>query len=453
MNGRFVAVGVAALCWIAVRADAVAAQASDAPAQWTLLQAVRTALDAHPTVRLAAARAQDAAAEARIAAADRLPQLALRSSAVRFQEPMIVAPLHGFDVRQPPVFDQTLIQGNVSLSYTLFDGGARGGHIGAARAQADAAELDGVTQRMAVMTDVTRRYLAVLSGLGVLDAYAAGVAALRADSLRVSQLFAEERVPRVTLLQVQAALAQAEAERIAAEDRLDADERALARALGVTPEATRSDSLLPVALADTGLPEAEFARAGALSGNPRLASAKEQIEAARAGRRAAVAQWLPQLDLVGGYLGFGSGAGDFAAEWQGGVRLTYPLFTGGARAHRARQAGARVLAAEQRYEEASLQVADAVDQAIASMREARARVQAGEVATQHLEEVARIEQLRVSTGAGTETDYLRAEADSRRARAALVEARHAEIASRVELARLTGELSEAWLARQVESEQ
>lgn len=452
MNGRFVAAGVAALCWNAVCTDRIAAQAAEAPAQWTLLQAVRTAVAAHPTMRLAAARAQDAAAQARIAAADRLPQLALKSTAMRFQEPMIVAPLHGFDIQRPPVFDQTLIQGDLSLSYTLFDGGERGGRIGTARAQADAAELEGEAARLAIIAEVTRQYLAVHSGRGVLDAHAAGVAALRAESLRVAQLVAEGRAPRVTLLQVQAALAQAEAERIAARERLDATERALARMLGVPPAGARSERLVPAVLAEISLPDAEAARETVLQENLELAVAREQIDAARAGRRIASAQWLPRLDVVGGYLGFGSGGGDFTGEWQGGVRLTYPLFTGGARAFAVQQAGARVAVAERRHEEASLRVLDGVDRAVAAIREARARVEAGELATQHLDEVARIEQLRVTTGAGTETDYLRAEADLRRARAALVEARHTEIASRVELARLSGELSVEWLANAVENQ-
>ena len=66
-------------------------------------------------------------------------------------------------------------------------------------------------------------------------------------------------------------------------------------------------------------------------------------------------------------------------------------------------------------------------------------------------EVARIEQLSLDAGAGTQTDYLRAEADLARARSLLVEAEHAEIAARVELARVVGELTTEWLNRNVET--
>jgi outer membrane protein TolC len=83
--------------------------------------------------------------------------------------------------------------------------------------------------------------------------------------------------------------------------------------------------------------------------------------------------------------------------------------------------------------------------------ESRARADAVETAVQHLDEVARIEQLALEAGAGTQTDFLRADADLRRARAQLIEARHQEILARVRLARTTGELSLEWLAGTLEA--
>ena len=53
----------------------------------------------------------------------------------------------------------------------------------------------------------------------------------------------------------------------------------------------------------------------------------------------------------------------------------------------------------------------------------------------------------MQVGSGTETDYLDAEAALLSNRAALVQARNAEIAARVELARVTGQLDAGWLMR------
>ena len=62
----------------------------------------------------------------------------------------------------------------------------------------------------------------------------------------------------------------------------------------------------------------------------------------------------------------------------------------------------------------------------------------------------RIRRLSLQAGSGTQTDYLDAETDLVRARASLVEARHAEIAARIELARVAGELTPDWLERTVD---
>ena len=55
-------------------------------------------------------------------------------------------------------------------------------------------------------------------------------------------------------------------------------------------------------------------------------------------------------------------------------------------------------------------------------------------------------------GDGTQTDYLLAESALYRARSSLVQARHAVIAARVELARVLGELNRSWIATSLESQ-
>jgi outer membrane protein TolC len=132
------------------------------------------------------------------------------------------------------------------------------------------------------------------------------------------------------------------------------------------------------------------------------------------------------------------------------VEVSYPLFTGGARSRGVERAAAQARAAEADIRLAARSVADGVDAGLAAYRSARARVEALEAAVAQSAEVARIEALALATGAGTQTDYLSAEAALLRARAGLAEARHAVIQARVELARATGELDAAWLSRLTE---
>ena len=45
----------------------------------------------------------------------------------------------------------------------------------------------------------------------------------------------------------------------------------------------------------------------------------------------------PRLEASARYNEYGSAAGDFQGEWQGGMAVSYALFTGGARGHRSAQ--------------------------------------------------------------------------------------------------------------------
>jgi outer membrane protein TolC len=161
--------------------------------------------------------------------------------------------------------------------------------------------------------------------------------------------------------------------------------------------------------------------------------------------------WLPNISLFGGYLGFGSGGGDLVTEWQGGAKVTYPIFTGGARSKTGARASALVDLAREDIRQAELTVQNDVDQGISAVRESRARLAAVEEAVSHLSEVARIERLALEAGAGTQSEYLRSEADLLRARSALIEARNTEIAARIELARTVGQLNRDWLDRELEN--
>ena len=73
-----------------------------------------------------------------------------------------------------------------------------------------------------------------------------------------------------------------------------------------------------------------------------------------------------------------------------------------------------------------------------------------ELAVAQSEEVARIEALALEAGAGVQTDFLRAQAELFQARASLSQARHGEIMARIELARVRGELSLAWIQDNME---
>jgi outer membrane protein len=144
--------------------------------------------------------------------------------------------------------------------------------------------------------------------------------------------------------------------------------------------------------------------------------------------------------------------GRYLAEWQMGLGLSWPIFTGGARESGIARAEASARVANEQLRQTKLAIEQQVDEAQSSLDAARARVASLDVAVVQAAEVARITQLARDVGEGTQTDYLLAESNLFRARSSLVQARHAVIAARVELARVTGELSRAWIANALESQ-
>jgi len=63
-----------------------------------------------------------------------------------------------------------------------------------------------------------------------------------------------------------------------------------------------------------------------------------------------------------------------------------------------------------------------------------------------------VSQLQVETGTGTQIDYLQAEADLLRARAALARAQYSEVAAHIELQRALGTLDLDWMRMTLRSE-
>ncbi|MFQ5746902.1 MAG: TolC family protein [Gemmatimonadota bacterium] len=417
----------------------------------TVSEAVRLALADHPSVGASRAELREADAAIGEAKAAWLPRLTADGSLTRFQEPMIVAPLHGFDFRRPPDFDRNLVQGELALGFTLFDGGARSAGVRAARATRGAREAGLGAAEMTLILRVVEGYARVLTARDVLAAQHRRIEALTSERERARRMLEAGRAARVELLRADAALSSASADRIEAEERLRTATRSLARLTGLDEGAVAPESMVEIRAGpatDMGPrgPELE----AAIERSPEVRRARERLRVAEEGRRVARAAWLPRLDLAAGLLSLGSVNGDFTTEWRTGVALSYPLFTGGGRASAVSRATAGLEAAREDLREARLEARESADRAAARIRATGARADALRAAAEHLEEVARIEKLALDTGAGVQTDYLRAEADLLEARTARSDAGRDRSAARTELARLLGILDPNWVTRNLE---
>lgn len=446
------AVPVAGMATAAAQGEAAdPGPAGQVPDSLDLADVVRRALDRYPAVAAARAsrdRARAAAGEARSAW---LPAASLDATLTRFQKPMVVAPIHGFTPGTLPSFDNTLVQGGVSLGYTLWDGGARGARVHRAAAAAAGAEAGVNATEQDVTARATLAYLRVLTLWEVLRAHDLRRRALESERQRVTQLLDQGKAARVQLLRAEAALSQAAAERETTASQLELAVRDLGRLIGLSPEQVRAAGLRAVDWSGGAPPARSALLERARSANPVLARARQSLEAARAGRAEARARFFPSIGLAARQTEYGSGAGDFTGEWNAGVQVSYALFSGGARLKALDRAAADHRAAQDALSLQELSVQHDVDAALTSLASAQARVRALTAGVAQFEEVARIEHLSLEAGAGVQTDYLTAEAELLQARASLAQARHAVIAAHVELAQALGELSSGWIERNMES--
>lgn len=416
----------------------------------TLVEAVELALGHHPAVGEAEARRDAAEGVLSQLKGTLLPTVATDASLIHYEEPMLVAPLHGFDPTMAPSFDRDLLRGNLTFVYSLFEGGARTARIDGAEAGSAMAVAGSSATRMDVTVQVGAAYLDLLSTGELLAAAEDQREALESELARVRLFQSAGKAAEVELLRVQAALSQAEALEISLRSRAEVALGRLGRLTGLSSETVRARGTLPVTMASRPAPALSTATARAREGNPDLSGARERLASAAAGVRVARGAWYPSVRVTGAYSNFGALDGGHTQEWQGALQFSYPLFTGGGREGEMDRAAAEERRASEALRLAEMQVEDGVEDALATLSEVRARREALERGVAQAAEVARIEALALEAGAGVQTDFLKSQADYFQARASLAQARHGEVLAAIQLARVTGDLSLGWLQENTE---
>jgi outer membrane protein len=449
---RSIQTATAAILILTLAASGVAGQAGPGTSadQLSLVEAVRLALASYPAVGVADAGVDRATGARREAAARWYPSVAVSGSATRFEEPMIVRPLRSFDPTSPPEFDRTLVQGEATVAYTLFDGGTRGARVRQANAGVNAAAAELYRTQAAVTAAVASAYLGVLTAGEVVDAHGRRLEALRAEEARVRALLAEGSAPELQLLRVQAALESAEADAVAARSELATAESELARLTGTSPARTGRAHLNMGIIIPDRTPAREDAVQLALASNPEVEAARQAVAAADAAVAASRGARWPTVDAFATYWERGGGDTAFEGDWGAGLKISLPVFTGGAIRGRVEQADAGERAARERLRLTELEVERQVDVALARAEEADARLAALTRAVEGQAAVVRTERVALEIGAGVQTDFLAAEAELLSVQAALVRARHGAVVARIDLARLQGALDEAWIQTNLE---
>ncbi len=214
----------------------------------TLDEAVVRTLENYPAVQVSKAERDAAEASVEVASADRYPTVSLGASLSQYQKPMVVFPIHELSPGSFPPFDKTLLRAGADLRYNLYDGGARGARIDEATSRAEAQSSSLLATRQALTARVVSTYLEVLARRQTLKAQDLSLEALRAELGRARLLFDVGRAARIELLRVEAAIARAQAERVAVSSALDFARTDLALLTGVAREQLDDSRLVSVSL-------------------------------------------------------------------------------------------------------------------------------------------------------------------------------------------------------------
>ena len=412
----------------------------------TLDSAVTMALQRAPVLEAARQARAGASSARRQASSQWYPQVGVDGTVTRFEEQMLVSPIHAFTPTLVPPFDNTLLQGNLTAGWTLFDGGSRKGQNAQAAALEDAARFRVNGTAQALISSVVRSYVVVLAAREAVQAQDRRREALEAEATRVGRFLNEGRAAPLERMRADAAVAAALADRAAALGRLEVAEAGLARLVGTSPERTRGSLLVAVRGSDEATLPRDSLLALARTASPAIQAATSRVAAAEAAVRAAGGSWFPSLRAEGRMVTYGAASGHYSTEWQTGLRVSWPVFTGGHRGATIDRAEAGAREAEAELRDLELSLANDIDRGLAGLTETERRIAALESAVTQLGEAQRVEELALAQGAGTQTDFLRSESDLAQGRAALANARAERIATRVELARLIGALTPVTLA-------
>ena len=434
----------------------IVAQSAATPQAMTLDEAVRFALEHHPGLDGATARAAAARAAREAAEASHLPSLDVEAQIVRATGNVVAGstfPMAGVPGISGPVGTTSLNGGAWGATTALVSampltGFVRANRITSARTATESAAREGVAvARLDVAFDAASAYLRVLAASATLRAAQAGVR--RAETLRstTDALVTQQLRPGADLSRAGAELATAQRDVASAARDRDVAEAALAVALGSAAPVSVRDSVL--------LPNDSPIGTSLATEHPLVLEAKDAAVAAAREQSVAELAWWPRIDLLGAFWARGSatpvngvvgstmgnGLNPAVSNWAVGLMASWPIlgFPSISAQVRGAEANAKVAAAEER----------AAENAIASARRVAAADVAGAMAISRQSRVAletarvALDQAMARYGAGlsTVTDAADAQRLLVRAEAADAVALIGVTAARLSMARASGDLT------------
>jgi len=430
---------------------AVAAASLLAQDPLSLREAVRMAVERHPSLEAGASRTRAADARIEQARAGYKPRVNYLESWARSNNPVFVFSSllsqrqftesnFRIDPLNRPDFLNNF-QSQVAVDQTVYDWGATRTRVKAAELGQTVSKEQETATRMGLIAQVIRAYYGAVLAQASLEA--ATDAAKSAESgVRRAESFREAGMSTdADVLSIRVHLAGMREQEIRRGLDLRVAVAALNEALGLPLEAkhTLATSLVPAKIAAETAAEYENSAA---AHRPDLAQTKLAVDIAEQQTLGAKSALLPQFGVRGS---FEANRQEFirkgGSNWMVGGSMTWNLFDGSANRARITEAKASLDAARAQQRQASQTVRLEVFRSWAEARAAGERMAVADAAIAQAEESLRITKNRYESGLSTVTDLLRTETALLEARTRRLAAIHDQRLAAAQLELAAGTLS------------
>ncbi len=411
------------------------------PAEETLTEAWSIALANDRIVAAVDADLEAAQAAERAARAARFPRLETTASYARYTEaPSLEVVTPDFAFRSPVIFDDNdTVLASAQLSLPLFTGGTLNAGISASKDNRRAAEASRVQVLADLKLDVASRYITLLRAERTLSAAKATAESLSAHVRDVEAMLERDLVARSDLLAARVTFANAEQQRLKAENTLQLARALYNRRLGEPLNRAAKLSSLPDSGTLDGRSIDELIEISQRN-RPETTILAAQARALGAQARAERGKLLPQVALVGRYDHLETTILDREDFTSVGVGVRWTMFDGGQTRQRARALQRQGKAVELRLADLRSLLEVEVQEALLAIAEADARRAVARAAVAEADENLRISRELYGAGLATNTLVLEAVALQESASGNRDDASFDAQFSRLRLAHAIGEL-------------
>jgi outer membrane protein TolC len=379
---------------------------------WTLDRAVATALERSPDARAARARVDGAQALVDQAQSAWRPQVSLSGRYTNTNSPMMAfgsilnqrAFNFGLDFNRPGHIDNLNATGTVA--YNLYTGGRATAGRTAARAGAEAADLDLRTAHQRLATEVVRAALNLRKAREAVVAVEGGVRAYEAAVNVARARFDAGQMLKADLLSLEVQLAETREKLSSARHGAQLAARAFHFMLGLDPSETSVELLDDdPALARLALPDTrDFSQRPELLGlSARIRAAEAMVEANRSAHR-------PTVNAFASYqYDHGWKTARHGDSWLAGLSVDLNVFDGGQTAGKLSQASAALAEVKEMQRKATLGIGLEVEQARLAHADATERLAVSARAVEQAAESAALTRARFEKEALLTADLIGAE--------------------------------------------